>query len=291
MLVRAAVQRIVLEGGRAVGVEMGVQGKDVIRVRTGGSIISSAGVRTTLSKLLDEEGERLMHLELAALQRLQAGCGHFMLFLALKGTKDELELPAANAWISATFDHDLDTSRWYGNNDRPPTLDQPFPAVFISFPSAKDPEWVSKVSEVHSTCHVISECKYSWVQAFAGERVRHRSRAYKVMKEQIALELLEVLFRQFPHLRDKVAFYDLGTPLSTNYYFGETQGESYGLACTCERYKEEWLRPTTAIPGLILTGQDTLSPGVCGALISGFISAAVVRLSLLWTTLRIVVNL
>ena len=288
VLVRAAVQQIVLERGRAVGVEMGVKDRAIIRVRKGGSIISSAGVRTTLCKLLDEEGKSRMHRELTALERLPPGCGHFMLFVSLKGSKVELGLPAANLWIGPTFDHDTNVGRWYKSDDGPPISTEHFPAVFVSFPSAKDPEWAS---ETHSTCHVIAECRYSWVEAFEGERIKHRGGTYNAMKEQVAVALLEVLFGQFPDLQDKIDFYALGTPLSTNHYFGVTRGESYGLACTCERYQQEWLQPTTTIPGLILTGQDTLSPGVCGALIAGFISAAVVRPRLLWPTLRIAVNL
>ncbi|MGB5332802.1 MAG: hypothetical protein WBN05_09710, partial [Woeseiaceae bacterium] len=62
------------------------------------------------------------------------------------------------------------------------------------------------------------------------------------------------------------------TPLSTNWFGGYHQGELYGLAHTAERMQQEWLRPQTKIPGLWLTGQDTLTCGVTGAMMAGMLT-------------------
>ena len=46
----------------------------------------------------------------------------------------------------------------------------------------------------------------------------------------------------------------------------------YGLAHTGERLEQDWLRPKTNIPGLWLTGQDTLTCGVTGAMMAGLLT-------------------
>ena len=64
-----------------------------------------------------------------------------------------------------------------------------------------------------------------------------------------------------------------GTPLSNNFFLGTHWGEAYGLAHTIERFEQTWLRPTTPIPGLMLTGQDVIVDGVAGGAIAGFATA------------------
>ena len=49
-------------------------------------------------------------------------------------------------------------------------------------------------------------------------------------------------------------------------------GESYGLSHTSQRFQCAWLRPSTPITGLYLSGQDVLSAGVTGALAAGMIT-------------------
>ncbi|MGB5470698.1 MAG: hypothetical protein WBM64_09800, partial [Woeseiaceae bacterium] len=80
------------------------------------------------------------------------------------------------------------------------------------------------------------------------------------------------LYEKMPELRGKVDYYEVSTPLSTNWFGGYHQGELYGLAHTAERMQQEWLRPQTKIPGLWLTGQDTLTCGVTGAMMAGMLT-------------------
>ena len=44
------------------------------------------------------------------------------------------------------------------------------------------------------------------------------------------------------------------------------------LELTAERLRQDWLGPRTRIPGLWLTGQDTLTCGVTGAMMSGMLT-------------------
>jgi all-trans-retinol 13,14-reductase len=45
------------------------------------------------------------------------------------------------------------------------------------------------------------------------------------------------------------------------------------LAHHKDRFKQDWLKPKTSLPGLYLTGQDVVSCGVVGALMAGMITA------------------
>lgn len=48
---------------------------------------------------------------------------------------------------------------------------------------------------------------------------RCRGKDYEALKERFAQRMLnEGLFRFYPHLKDKVAHYEVGTPLSTQHY-------------------------------------------------------------------------
>ena len=67
-------------------------------------------------------------------------------------------------------------------------------------------------------------------------------------------------------------YYEVSTPLSTDWFSGYHRGELYGLDHTSERLRQDWLGPRTRIPGLWLTGQDTLTCGVTGAMMAGMLT-------------------
>ena len=48
----------------------------------------------------------------------------------------------------------------------------------------------------------------------------------------------------------------------------------YGIDHSPERFRQRWLKPTTRIKNLYLTGQDITTVGVSSALLSGFLTAS-----------------
>ena len=85
--------------------------------------------------------------------------------------------------------------------------------------------------------------------------------------------LLEKLYEKMPHLRGKIDYYELSTPLSTQFFCWYEKGEIYGLDHDPKRFEQTWLRPKTDIDGLYLTGQDIMTCGVVGAMIGGLMTA------------------
>ncbi len=60
------------------------------------------------------------------------------LFIGLKGNQSELNLPSNNVWCFPSWDHDQSMSEFRGDNSKP------YPFVFMSFPSAKDPSYEAR---------------------------------------------------------------------------------------------------------------------------------------------------
>ena len=95
---------------------------------------------------------------------------------------------------------------------------------------------------------------------------------YDTFKDRLGERLMEHLYEKLPQLRGRVDYYEVSTPLSTNWFGGYQHGELYGLEHSPERLRQGWLGPRTRIDGLWLTGQDVLTCGVTGAMMSGLIT-------------------
>ena len=72
-----------------------------------------------------------------------------------------------------------------------------------------------------------------------------------------------------------VAF-ELKSDLADVHFTAHEKGGFYGLETTPRRMMSDALRPRTPVPGLFLTGQDVLTPGIAGSLWSGILTAAAI---------------
>ncbi|CAG0899454.1 unnamed protein product [Darwinula stevensoni] len=91
------------------------------------------------------------------------------------------------------------------------------------------------------------------------------------------VRLIDQACKLFPQIQDKIDLVVIGSPLSHNYYLGNTVGDIYGLHHNLERFKLEiqaLLRPETGIPGLYLSGQDVMCCGMAGAVFGGVFCAS-----------------
>lgn len=97
------------------------------------------------------------------------------------------------------------------------------------------------------------------------------------MKATIAKAMLARVEAHFAGFRDLIDYVDVSTPLSVEKFQGSPGGAFYGLPATPERIGRPWTRTRTPIPDLLLTGADTTSPGILGAMIGGVKTAAIVE--------------
>ncbi|MDH3860803.1 MAG: NAD(P)/FAD-dependent oxidoreductase [Gammaproteobacteria bacterium] len=255
----AKVEQILVENGRVAGVEM----KDGHRIRCD-CIISSAGVDNTFNHLLPED----VAIKSGYRQRLTSvtpSMAHLGVYIGLKGTAEELGLPKTNFWIYPGNNYDKAVDAFMDNPDAP------FPVVYISFPSAKDPDYENRHPGT-ATIEIVAPAPYERFEKWREETWGKRGDDYEALKEALGSRLMETLYDKLPHLRGKVDYFEVSTPLSTNWFGGYQRGELYGLEHSQQRLKQDWLRPKTTIPGLWLTGQDVLTAGVTGAMMAGLIT-------------------
>ena len=255
----ARVEQILVENGRVSGVEM----KDGHRIECD-CVISSAGVDNTFNHLLPDDvatnsGYRQQ------MTNVTPSVAHLGIYIGLKETAETLGLPKTNFWIYPGNDYDKAVKEFMDDPDAP------FPIVYISFPSAKDPDYENRHPGT-ATIEIVAPAPYERFEKWRDETWGKRGEDYEAFKEALGARLMEYLYDKLPHLRGKVDYYEVSTPLSTNWFGGYQRGELYGLEHTGERLKQDWLRPKTTIPGLWLTGQDVLTCGVTGAMMAGLIT-------------------
>jgi all-trans-retinol 13,14-reductase len=255
----AKVDEIVVEKGRACGVRM--ENGDVLRAD---KIVSSVGARLTYGKLLPES-ERKKHNYEAKLETVKASGASLCLFMGFKGDAAELQLPKTNLWIYPSPNHEDNVERFAEDQDAD------FPLLYVSFPSAKDPEWAEHYPG-KSTVQVITMAPYAWFEKWSGTTWKQRGEDYEAIKEKFTQRMLEALYKQMPQLEGALDFYELATPLSTEWFHLYDRGEIYGLDHNPGRFEQDWLHPVSPVKGLYMTGQDVVTAGVGGALIAGLLT-------------------
>jgi all-trans-retinol 13,14-reductase len=256
----ANVEEILIEGGRAVGVRM-EDGHEIRAPR----VISNAGVFNTFERLVPAEVSR-RHGYTRRLKQVEPSIAHICAYIGLKHTAEELDLPRTNFWIYPDTRHTANLEAFRQD------IEAEFPAVYISFPSAKDPSWQERYPGT-ATIEIVAPAFFEHFEQWKDQPWGKRGEEYDALKKRLTDRLLEHLYDKLPQLRGKIDYCELSTPLSTDFFCAYRRGEMYGLTHDPQRFEQDWLRPETRIPGLYLTGQDVLSCGVGGAMFAGFVAA------------------
>jgi phytoene dehydrogenase-like protein len=270
----AEVEQILVERGRAVGVRL--TGGEEVRARR---VVSDAGYALTLGRLLDREVAAKAGAR-PTVPGVPPSVGHVSLYVGLDRTAAELGLGRANQWIYPGHDHDRNIARYLADPDAP------LPVAYLSFPSAKDPDFERR-HPGHGTIEVIGLAPWQRFAQWDGTAWRKRGADYDAMKAELAGRLMDALVRRCPSVAGHVAHAELSTPLSTRQFASHPTGEIYGLSHNPARFEARALRVHTPIAGLYLTGADICTAGVGGALLAGAMTATVIaRRNLLGTVLR-----
>jgi len=257
----AEVASILLDSNRARGVRM----SDGHEFRSP-LVFSDAGTTNTFDRLLPSDLPVLTPLR-TQLRTLQPSTAHLSLYIGLSQSDAALGLRGTNLWVHPGFDHDANLARSVAD------LDAPFPFVYMSFPSAKDPDFQRR-HPGHSTVEAITMVPYSAFANWADTRWRRRPEDYEALKQRLTARLLAEVERQVPSVAGHIAHAELSTPVTTRHFMNYGHGEIYGIAATPARYAVRGLGARTPIRGLYLTGQDVTSLGIVGALFGGVISAS-----------------
>jgi all-trans-retinol 13,14-reductase len=262
IFVAAEVDRILVEGGAAVGVRL----QDGRELRAP-LVVSDAGAPNTYLRLLAPELAERTGLP-ARLRAIGPSASHLSLYIGLDRTDAELGLDGTNLWIYPEPDRERAFARFHADPDAP------IPLVYASFPSAKDPSFAER-HPGKATMELVTIANVEWLRKWQDARWKKRGDEYEAWKARMSERLLEIATKHRPSIRGHVVHAELSTPLSTRHFTAHPDGEIYGLSHVPARFRLP-LRAQTAIPGLFLTGQDLVSCGVAGALFGGALTAAAV---------------
>ena len=264
ILVRAEVNEIIIENNKTKGVRL----MDDNCIYTN-KVISGTGVFNTFEKLVPASIS-IKHKYPEKLKKVKPSVGYICLYVGLKGSSDDLNLPKNNLWIYPDdLDHDGCVDRFTKDNN------EEFPLVYISFPSSKFSDWNDRYPG-KSTIDIITMMPYESFSKWNNTAWKKRGLDYESKKEEFSLRLLTHLYNQLPHLKGAVEYYELSTPLSTEHFSNYKKGALYGIDHNPERFRQKFLKPKTKIKGLYITGQDIVTAGVGGGLFSGLITSATI---------------
>lgn len=259
VVVSADVQEIMVENGKATGVRM-ADGREL----HADLVISDAGARNTFQRLVRQPQPIVKDLE-----RIPGSLGHLSLYMGVKQSARDLGLTGTNLWIYPSGEHDANLARFLSDPSAP------FPVLYISFPSAKDPKF-ERNHPGRATLEAVVFAPYEWFTRWEDSRWKHRAADYDAFKKALADRIQREVERNVPAVAGKIDHSELSTPLTTRHFMNYHQGEAYGLAATPERFRLRSLVPQTSVRNLYLTGQDVASLGVAGALFGGVMTASAV---------------
>ena len=258
------VSEILLEDGKAVGVctQSGEQFHAPV-------IVSAIGAGETVKQLLPEDiRQQPWAQEIAT---FKPSVCHFDLYLGFEGDIAQHGATRANHWFFNSWEK-YDTT-WTGEDS------EPFSMAFVSFSSLKNPAHDPGPTNKH-TADVMLLADWSSVAPFVDEGAdggaAEHPDEWAAFKQGVESRLLDFFREKFPDLAPLIAYHELGTPLATAFFTGHEKGGFYGVETTPRRMLSDALNARTPVPGLFLTGQDVMSPGIAGALAGGMFSAAAI---------------
>ncbi|HYL77472.1 MAG TPA: NAD(P)/FAD-dependent oxidoreductase [Bryobacteraceae bacterium] len=264
IVVSAEVETVLTDkSGRAAGVRM-MDGREF----SAGVVVSDAGALNTFGRLLPQDvpGCAAIQHDISA---VGSSMSYVSLYAGLNKSAADLDFAGTNIWAYPTPDHDSNVARYYADPAAP------FPVLFISFPSAKDPEFTAR-HPGHSTIEAITMAPYRWFAKWENTRWKRRGAGYDELKQSFAERLRQGLEQHVPATRGHIEHAEISTPLSTRHFSNYPGGEAYGLSATPARFRLRSLCAQTPVPNLFLTGQDVAMLGVTGALFGGVVAASAI---------------
>jgi all-trans-retinol 13,14-reductase len=233
-------------------------------------VVSAVGLNNTFNRLIPDEilENDSVNKYKKLIEKIGSSTGFIYCFVNLDGTAEELGLRDSNIWVYPDKDYDELLANFEAD-----IQNNPMP-MFIASSSAKDSSWNERFPN-KSSMILLTLAKKEWFEQWENETCMKRNLDYKDLKEHMAQRLInEGLYKFYPKTNGKITHYEVGTPLTNQFYLGCLDGEGYGLNSTDYRYSvAHELRPETPIKNLYLTGQDICTLGFTGALMGGILTA------------------
>lgn len=269
VLLRSAVDSIVVEGGRATGVKLkprnskaGTARPEIIRAKR--AVVSNASIWDT-ARLLSTSSSSPGSKDLAATAEGTPRCGSFMhlhLGIDATGLPPDLQI------------HHLIVNSW-------DNVEAPQNVCIASVPTVLDPSLAPAGKAIIHSYTAGNEPWEVW------EGVTPGSKEYEALKEERSQCLWQALERFIPDIRDRTEVKLVGSPVTHSRFLNRYKG-TYGPAISART--GSFPGPGTNVPGLFRCG-DSCAPGigVPAAAASGMIVAN--TLAPIWSHLKLLDDL
>ena len=256
------VNKIVVENGKAVGVEIGSGEKLYAK-----NIISNADPETTFINLIGKE--HLSNKLNRKLNKIQYSTSSLSLYLAVDLDLKSMGFDSGNYWFYNHADLDEIYEQGRGNYS---AFNEPV-AMFMTITTLKDP---SKKHNKNHTIEAFSFANHTPFDKWKNEPKGKRSADYYKFKTEIMDRMLKYLEKRIPGITKSVVFKDLGTPLTNAHYINSFNGNIYGTDKIKKQLGPFGFNTKTEINNLFLCGASTLSHGVAGVTGTGLRAAATI---------------
>jgi all-trans-retinol 13,14-reductase len=264
VLVAADVASVLLsDTGEACGVVM-TDGKEFLAP----VVISDAGALSTMTQLLPKEADTAGLA--ASCRTIGPSLTWVALNIGIKESDASLGLNPANIWAHTGPDIDAQVAAYEVDPHN-----RAMPLYFLSFPSAKDPQWETR-HPGRATIDICGLTTWSLFEPYIDSTWMKRPAGYQELKDRLSAELIDQVLRFCPQLKGKIDHMELATPLSYNHFLGRRHGDFMSLAHTPQRFADRSLGARTPVPRLFLSGQDVAAAGVSGAIVGGIVAASAV---------------
>jgi len=254
---RSRVTRILVEGGRATGVELA--GGEQLHCK---NVISNADPYVTYNKLLPYE---VCRNERAKSRKMRYSVPTLSVFAATSLDLRARGYDSGNYWWYPTSDVGEIYERV---EDALP--DAGIEGLFLAIPTLKDPR---HDRNGHDTLEMFSFLPYAPFERWEGTAPGERGSDYHALKEALGDKVIAAAEQVIPGLSKSLVFREVGTPLTNTFYCESPFGCSYGTAKTPGQLGPFSYKTRAEIDGLHLCGASTLSHGIAGVSISGLIAA------------------
>jgi phytoene dehydrogenase-like protein len=271
ILLRARAHRIVVEDGRAVGVEFENRHVGRRSVRAA-AVISNADLKHTLCELVGVE--RLPAATVRRVADYEMSPGLAVVYLGVRRDLRATGVRNTNYHVFSDTDHETvyaeaAAGRFHAK-----------PPCYVSLTSMKDPDnpriAPPGIANIQLMT-VVPSSPEAWgtsaVDVVSG--TYRRSEGYQWAKRELATRLIEQAERVLPGLRGDIVYQEVATPVTHSRFTGSSGGTSYGLAMTPQQFLHRRPGSGTDIKGLYLCGASTRTAhGIAGTMLSGVLAAA-----------------
>ena len=255
--IKASVEEIIIEKGRAIGVRL--HGGEEIKARR---VISGVGLSATLQHLLPPSYQKEEWGK--SIKNIRPSATAVVLYIGFKGDISQAGATTASKWFYDSFDMNKE-EKW--DLSDPENIDSPN-EIFCSFPSLKDPRHDPGPLQMN-TGEVLAFASWDDFDSWSGTKWQKRGDEYNAFKQRIEEVLLAKFLEKMPELKSMVDYVELSTPLSNEYFCRPLAGSIYGLEPSIARLKNKYLRPKSPIKNLYFTGNEIIAGGVMSSVIGG----------------------